>query len=202
MPATPKPLERPVSVLDENVLVLNRNWQAIGFLKVQVSIATAMRDMASVLDVRHYLLLSFDEWAIADHPEDSRWIKTPSSRIAAPEVIVLKKYGERPPRNVNFNRDTLWKRDEFTCQYCGDQLPARQLQIEHVMPRSRGGQTDFFNCVAACASCNARKADKTPEEAGMPLRRKPTKPNWRPTLKIPRETMRPAWMSFLDREAS
>lgn len=189
-----------MSVLNENVLVLNRRWQAIGFTKVSTAIANVTRDMASILDVRHYLLLTFEEWAISDHPEDSRWIKTSSSRVAAPEVIVLKKYGERPPRNVNFNRDTLWKRDEFTCQYCGDQLPARQLQIEHVMPRSRGGQTDFLNCVAACAACNARKADKTPEEAGMPLKKKPARPSWKPELKIPRETLRPAWAAFLARE--
>lgn len=191
-----------MSVLNESVLVLNRAWQAVAFFKVRVAITTVTRDMASVLDTQHYLLLDFNEWASAEHPESSRWIKTSNSRIAAPDVIVLKKYGERPPRNVNFNRDNLWKRDEFTCQYCGEELPSRELQVEHVLPRSRGGPTNFLNCVASCGDCNARKADQTPAEAGMKLLRQPVKPTWDASLKIPRETMRPAWESFLAREAS
>lgn len=60
-------------------------------------------------------------------------------------------------------------RDRFTCAYCGQVFRADDLTVEHIVPQSRGGATDFLNCVSACSDCNARKADRLPEEAGMPL---------------------------------
>jgi 5-methylcytosine-specific restriction endonuclease McrA len=188
-------------VLNEPCLVLNRNWQPVTFLPVQTGIVNVMRDMASVLDVEDYLLLTFEEWVELGRKSD-RTIRTPNMEIPAPEVIVLKKYGERPPRRVVFNRPNLYRRDQFTCQYCGEQLPASELQMEHVFPRSRGGPTSWENCVAACDSCNSRKADKTPDEAGMRLKVTPVKPEWTPKLAIPRgQPMRASWEPFLKKEA-
>lgn len=188
------------SVLNEPCLVLNRNWQPVTFLPVQTAIVNAMRDMASVLDTENYLLVSFDEWAASGYQSD-RMIRTPNLQIPAPEVIVLKKYGERPPRKVTFTRSNLHRRDEWTCQYCGDALPERKLQIEHILPRSRGGPTSWENCVSACESCNSRKADQTPTEAGMKLRTTPAKPAWKLTLAIPRgQKLRPSWEPFIAKE--
>ncbi len=189
------------SVLDDPCLVLNRNWQPITFLPVQTGIVNVMRDMASVLDVQDYLLLTFEEWVELDRASD-RMIQTPRMKIPAPEVIVLKKYGERPPRRVVFNRPNLYRRDQFTCQYCGTALPGGDLTIEHVLPRSRGGETSWLNCVSACETCNARKADRTPDEAGMPLKTMPSKPAWTPKLAIPRgQPIRASWEPFLRKEA-
>lgn len=190
-----------MSTLKEPCLVLNRNWMAITFLPIQTCVVNVMRDMASVLDVQDYLLLTFEEW-IELKRDTGRYIQTPNMRISAPEVVVLKKYGERPPRKVTFNRANLARRDVYTCQYCGEALPERKLTIEHVQPRSRGGPTSWENCVAACESCNARKADQTPREAGMVLRTKPAKPAWKPKIRVPREAdaVRPAWVPFLEKE--
>lgn len=189
------------SVLDEPVLVLNRSWQPVTFLPVKVAIVNTMRDMASCLDVENYLLLTFEEWSLTE-PKDARWIKTAHSQIPAPEVIVLKKYGERPPRKVNFNRVNLARRDEFTCQYCGESLGIQHVTVDHVLPRSRGGQNSWENCVAACADCNSRKADQTPQEARMPLKRTPTVPTFRaPILRSPSRVIRPSWQPFLAKEA-
>lgn len=188
-----------MSVLNEPCLVLNRNWQPITFMPVQSSIVNVMRDMASVLDTKDYLLLTFDEWSVL-RPEDARMIKTPSSEIPAPDVIVLKKYGERPPRRIVFNKPNLAKRDAFTCQYCGAQLPASDLTIEHILPRSRGGPTSWENCVAACEDCNGRKADRTPNEAGMKLRTSPARPSWQSKIPLPKGALRPSWRPFLERE--
>jgi 5-methylcytosine-specific restriction endonuclease McrA len=187
-------------VLQDPCLVLNRNWQPITFMPVQSAIVTVLRDMASVLDVEDYLLLSFDDWVELAR-DTGRAIRTPSKTIAAPEVIVLKKYGERPPRRVVFNRPNLYKRDAFTCQYCGVALASHDLTIEHVLPRSRGGATSWENCVAACEDCNARKADRTPKEAGMKLRTVPARPEWSIRLRAPAVT-RPAWEPFLAKELS
>jgi len=186
-------------VLHEPCLVLNRNWQPITFLPVQTAIVNVMRDMASVLDVEDYLLLTFEEWVELGR-DTGRAIKTPSRTISAPEVIVLKKYGERPPRKVVFNRPNLGKRDAFTCQYCGVTLNSDDLTIEHVLPRSRGGPTSWENCVAACEECNARKADRTPREAGMKLRSMPVRPEWRPRLRPPSGETRKSWVPFLEKE--
>lgn len=187
-------------ILDEPCMVLNRNWQPITFMPVQTCIVNVMRDMASVLDPTDYLLLTFEEWA-ALRPAGARMIKTPSCEIPAPDVIVLKQYGERPPRKITFNGPSLKRRDQFTCQYCGTALPATDLTIEHILPRSRGGPTSWENCVAACESCNSRKADKTPTEAGMKLRTVPARPNWKPQIRAPRGQPRPAWIPFLEKEA-
>jgi len=187
------------SVLQEPCLILNRNWQPITFLPIQTAIVNVMRDMASVLDVEDYLLLTFEEWVDLGR-DTGRWIRTPSREIAAPEVIVLKKYGERPPRRVVFNRPNLGKRDAFTCQYCGAALSTDDLTVEHVLPRSRGGPTSWENCVAACEDCNSRKADRTPREAGMRLRAKPLRPMWRPRLRPPAGETRKSWVPFLEKE--
>lgn len=188
------------SVLSEPCLVLNRNWQAVTFLPTSTAIVNVMRDMASVLDVQDYLLLSFEEW-IELGRDTGRQIKTPTKAIPAPEVVVLKKYGERPPRRVVFNRPNLYRRDEWTCQYCGESLPERELTIEHVLPRSRGGPTSWDNCVAACETCNGRKADQTPKEAGMQLRTSPAQPQWTPKLALPKgKLIRPSWKPFLEKE--
>lgn len=187
-----------MSVLHEPCLVLNRNWQSITFLPVQTAITTVMRDMASVLDPRSYTLMTFEEWCLAE-PETDRWIKTPSRLVPAPDVIVLKRYGERPPRTVPFNRPNLARRDEWTCQYCGAELADRGLTVEHVVPRSRGGPTSWENCVAACEACNSRKADRTPREAGMNLRTTPGRPRFVPRLSPPRGEPRPVWVPFLEK---
>lgn len=183
-------------IVDQPCLVLNNNWQPVTFLPIGTAIATLLRDMAAVIHPETFEPLSFDEW-MERAPEDSRFIRTSSRPVPAPDVIVLKKYGQKPPMKVGFNRQNLFKRDQHTCQYCGEGLPQSELQIEHVLPRSRGGSTTWENCVAACDECNSRKADKTPEEARMRLRKQPTAPRWKPTIRPPRGEVRPIWMQFL-----
>lgn len=191
-----------MSVLNDPCLWLNRNWQVIGFMPVRVSIENVCRDMASIMDPETFELMSFDEWA-GRRPNTDRWIRSPSCSIAVPEVIVLKEYGERPPRKISFGRANLAKRDAFTCQYCGEQLNLgrgeKKVTIDHVLPRSRGGPNTWENTVASCEDCNTRKADKTPDEAGMRLRKKPHRPRWKPGLSKPVK-VKESWKPFLARE--
>lgn len=192
-----------MSVLDSPLLVLNRGWQVTTFLPVRTGIVTAMRDQATILDPENYLLLPFEEWAeqTPESLKNHEWIRTSSGQIAAPQVIVLKKYGERPPRTLNFNRPNVYKRDDRLCQYCGDQLSFDEMTLDHVIPRSRQGSLCWENAVAACKECNSRKADKTPKEAGMTLLKQPTKPDWTPKVRLPSNaTILPAWRTFLEKE--
>lgn len=189
------------SVLGEHVLVLNKAWQPVTFHTVQVAIVAVTRDQASILHPGTYALLSFDEWIESGFVSD-RVIRTPSLEIPAPEITILAEYGERPPRGVSFSKPNLSRRDGYSCQYCGERLPERQLQVEHVVPRSRGGATSWENCVAACGECNQIKADKTPQEAGMRLRSQPMRPTWTPSLRLPHGTpLLASWVPFLKKEA-
>jgi 5-methylcytosine-specific restriction endonuclease McrA len=81
---------------------------------------------------------------------------------------------------VTFSRRNVFKRDRYVCQYCGCQPGTDELTIDHVVPRSQGGVSSWTNCVLACIACNKRKADRTPREASMTLRRQPVRPTWKP----------------------
>ena len=103
-----------------------------------------------------------------------------------PEVIVLKTYDRLPTNSVTFSRRNIFKRDRFTCQFCGRQPGSEALTIDHVVPRSQGGTSTWENCVLACIDCNARKADRTPEQARMPLRHAPIRPDLEAALRSAR----------------
>lgn len=192
------------SSLNEACLFLNRNWAAICFLPVKTAIVTAMRDMACVVHPVTYAPMTFEDWSNVDPseiPEESRrWIKTASRGILVPELVVLKKYGERPPMKIGLNRPNLWRRDEKNCQYCGEPLSLQEMTMDHVTPRARGGHTSWDNIVAACGDCNARKADHLPSEIGMRPKKKPTAPKWNAKMSVPKGPVKPTWVPFLKSE--
>lgn len=99
-----------------------------------------------------------------------------------PAVVRLLQYVVGHRNKVKFSRVNIFGRDNFQCQYCGAQPGTHELTYDHVLPRSRGGKTTWENIATACLECNAKKGDKTPEEAKMPLRTKPVKPAKRPYL--------------------
>lgn len=92
-----------------------------------------------------------------------------SVTVRVPAVAMLRRYDAPRKRGARFSRVGVCVRDNFTCQYCGDPHPMRKLELEHVLPRSRGGRTAWDNVVMACTGCNSYKRDRTPEEAGMTL---------------------------------
>jgi 5-methylcytosine-specific restriction endonuclease McrA len=105
-------------------------------------------------------------------------VHTVTKSFPAPGVVrLLRRILHRPPL-VRFSRENVYLRDEYSCQYCGVQYAHRELTLDHVLPRSRGGATSWRNVVAACGPCNRRKGQLTPDEAKMPLRTVPTRPHW------------------------
>jgi 5-methylcytosine-specific restriction endonuclease McrA len=104
-----------------------------------------------------------------------------SARMSMPVPLVIRLLNYvRVPHNLPLplSRRALLMRDEFTCQYCGIQPGREHLTIDHVIPRSRGGRTEWENVVAACAPCNRRKGNRTPDEANMKLRNHPHRPRF------------------------
>ena len=125
-------------------------------------------------------------------------VRSEKLTLPLPSVIVLKNYVV-PTKTVPFTRATLFLRDEFTCQYCG--YKGKDLTFDHVIPKSRGGKTRWDNVVAACQSCNLRKAAKTTSQAGFKLKKAPTKPSPEVLLnkgkKFPPSDMHKSWSDFL-----
>lgn len=129
-------------------------------------------------------------------PQD-RTINTPNLRIELPEIILVTQYGGMPYQEVNFTRRNLYRRDKYRCQYCGRKFPGSKLTIDHVFPRSKGGDNSFENCVTSCEPCNSKKADRTLREAGMRLRSKPSKPRWNPIMGFIPAKPPQSWSTFL-----
>src|ERR1700686_1046450 len=103
-------------------------------------------------------------------------VRSPSITVQIPAVLRLKKNLARPKTDEKFSRSNVYTRDQWTCQYCGEKKTPRQLTYDHVLPFSKGGKTDWHIIVSACGRCNRRKANKTPEKAGMRLLKHPVKP--------------------------
>lgn len=114
--------------------------------------------------------------------EYERFIRGIRLSIPLPAVIRLNRFIKRKTPIIKFSRHNLYIRDRGICQYCGSPFDQKELTYDHVVPRSKGGQTEWTNIVTCCMSCNLRKGGRTPEEAGMPLIRKPKAPIWIPLL--------------------
>lgn len=167
-------------VLNRPTLVLNRNWQAVGVATVARSLTLVAGERARIVDPTDFQQYTWADWARLTPPEDQPFVQAVTFRLRVPEVIVLTEYDRVPNNAVAFSRRNIYKRDHFTCQYCGSRPGTEELTIDHVLPRSRGGTSTWENCVLACLDCNARKADRLPEEASMPIRKSPVRPSWRP----------------------
>jgi 5-methylcytosine-specific restriction endonuclease McrA len=98
--------------------------------------------------------------------------------LRIPRVIQLTRFDKIPKQKIHYNRRTIYRRDNNTCQYCGGRPGTKELSIDHVIPRAQGGMTTWENVVVACTGCNSKKADRTPEQAGMRLLRQPRKPQY------------------------
>ena len=161
------------------VLVLNRNWQAISVTTPAQAYGQMATDAATGLDIQHndwMVPVNWATWLTLPVRENDMSIGTVNGPVRAPTVIVLSRYAEVPIYRPRFSARNVWLRDGGRCQYTGRQLTRGEGNIDHVIPISRGGSTSWENCVLACRKVNTRKADRTPNEAGLTLMREPISP--------------------------
>jgi 5-methylcytosine-specific restriction endonuclease McrA len=125
-------------------------------------------------------------------------VRSPSTTLRMPAVVRLARKIASTKRGVKFSRMNVYVRDEFTCAYCRVKLPSSKLTYDHVVPRSRGGRTEWENITTACVPCNSRKSNKTPDEAGMWPRKPPRRPSALPLLPphIDPDTAPIEWQAF------
>lgn len=129
-----------------------------------------------------------------------RKVRSVSLRLHMPAVVRLLRFVRRKRPEISFSRKNLFARDELTCQYCQSQREHAELTYDHVLPRSQGGRTEWTNIVTCCVPCNRRKGGRTPEQAGMRLRRAPRRPDSLPgivTVTIGINHAPESWRDFL-----
>jgi 5-methylcytosine-specific restriction endonuclease McrA len=137
--------------------------------------------IAKVVD-HQYRTFDFDSWSALSASLHDETIHLTDRFIRVPRVILLVAYDRVPKRQVRFSRFNVFARDKNTCQYCGARFPRPELNLDHVIPRSRGGLSTWENVVCSCFTCNREKGGLLPEEARMHLIRKPFRPEWTPFM--------------------
>lgn len=129
----------------------------------------------SVCSVERAFVLVYMKKSEMVKPANGHKLHTVTQAFPMPSVIRLLRYVNKPFKGVQLTRQNVFKRDQFCCQYCGRN---KDLTLDHVVPRAKGGKSAWTNLVTACKRCNSEKGSNTPEEAGIPLKIKPVKPSY------------------------
>lgn len=131
------------------VLLLNSTYQPMNFISIRKAIKHLVKGKVEVLS----------SW--------NKIYKWGSGSINIPSIIRMKYQIRWVPYRSPFSREALFRRDNWTCQYCGKKLQGDNITIDHVVPRCLGGRTNWLNCLTSCKGCNMFKGKNTPSEAGM-----------------------------------
>lgn len=166
------------SVVSSRVLLLNQNYEPL-------TICTAKRAIVMTLTGTVQVVEKHDKLAI----------HSVSRTFDLPTVIRLDRYVSAPRKRVLLNRRNILARDNHRCQYCNS--PGPNLTIDHVIARRHGGEDSWENLVAACVSCNSKKGNRTPEQAGMRLQRKPKRPNRISFIRQSARSAHSSWRPYL-----
>lgn len=166
--------------MKDKVLILNQDFSAIAVCTVQ----------------RAFLLVYLDKAEAVTNAEGD-FLHSVSRVFPVPSVIRLQRYVRVPYYGIALSRHNIMRRDSYSCQYCG---AVRNLTLDHLLPRSRGGATNWQNLVTACARCNARKGNRTPEEAGLKLPCKPRRPSLLSFLQLHLTPHNNDWRIYLGME--
>lgn len=174
----------PAALRQNPALVLNADYRPLSYYPLslwpwQEAVKAAFLDRVEI---------------VAEYDE---WVRSPSTTIRIPSVVVLRDY-VKPQKRVAFTRFNLFLRDEFCCQYCGAK---GDLTFDHVVPRSRGGATTWENVVAACSTCNLRKGNRSLRASGLSLRRAPRQPGAEELRNVgrrfPPNQLHVSWLDYL-----
>ena len=190
------------SAMDCNVLVLNKLWQPIHTCSVRRAVKLLCLGHAQVVEAEgemKYQTHDLGSWldSSAEKITESV-IRSVQFAMRVPKVIVLALYDQLPLKEVRFTRSHVFLRDHHTCQYCGEVFPENKLNLDHVIPREKGGPMTWDNIVTSCFLCNNRKANKLPHEANMFPSSPPKAPRWRPLFGFRRKGgVDDSWESFL-----
>ena len=166
--------------MNQKVLILNQDYSAISLCSVHKAFILLYLEKAEMLE-----------------KSETGFLRSISVTYPLPSVIRLRHYVHIPYKGIALSRHNVMKRDHFQCQYCGSN---RNLTLDHLFPRSRGGKATWTNLVTACNRCNTRKGDRTPEEAGLNLKQIPKKPSLVAFLRLHATQLEQSWVNYLKTE--
>lgn len=183
------------------VLVLNRNWQAIGVKTPAEAFGMMATGNATALQISGDDYMSpvrWEDWLKLPVRDGDNFIGTVHGPVRVPTVLVLARFDKVPKRRPKFCAKAIWERDGGVCQYTGRKLKPNEGNIDHVIPVSRGGKSTWDNCVLADKKVNSKKGSKLPDEAGLKLLRRPFAPREVPVTHLIRNTYKVQdWEMFL-----
>jgi 5-methylcytosine-specific restriction endonuclease McrA len=167
-------------MLNAEVLILNNDYQPLNVVNVRRAVVLVFLGKAEVLHT------------------NTHTIQTVGGGYTAPSVVKLRYHVKRPYPELHLSRRSILGRDDYTCQYCGK--VSRDLTVDHVKPKRTGGESTWENLVACCRKCNTRKGDKTLQQCGMKLIRKPRRPKFIPYISLGKYVVdgkNEAWREYL-----
>ncbi len=163
--------------MKDKVLILNQDFSAIALCSVN----------------KAFVLVYLKKAETVSKAKEA-FLRTINHTYPVPSVIRLQNYVRVSYHGIALSRHNIMRRDDYSCQYCG---AIKDLTLDHLLPRSRGGETSWLNLVTACMRCNTRKGNRTPEEAGLKLHRKPIKPSLQYFLKMHVNAYNQDWGTYL-----
>jgi 5-methylcytosine-specific restriction endonuclease McrA len=170
-----------MSVLNTKVLVLNQAYFPVHVTSVRRAFSLLYQGIAQAVD-RQYHTFDFESWSALSASLNEETIGLVGRVIRVPRVILLISYDRVPKRRVRFSRFNVFARDKHTCQYCRKRLPRSELNLDHVVPRSKGGMSSWENVVCSCFACNRKKGGMLVKDVRMRLMKKPVQPEWTPFM--------------------
>ena len=187
-----------MSTLNKPIMVLNKSWMPIRIVPAYRAITLIFAGKASAIDVKDWSVYNWEKWSERDPSKNPYGlVSTPSCEIELPEIIVLSTYDKVFRKNVRLTKRNIYIRDGYRCQYTGKKIKESEADIDHVTPRSKGGMNTWGNMVVCTKEINRMKADRTPEQAGLKLIRKPKKPNTDRMLIDPKIKVLESWSKFI-----
>jgi len=213
--------------MDRNVLTLNKSFYAIHVINWEKAMSLLYQGAAQAVD-ENMATYDFDNWCELSklmETNDKGFINTTTMRIAVPEVIRLTRYDKLPRQEVKFSRSNVYQHYGFKCCYCGGKFSTKELNLDHVVPQSKGGSTTWHNIVTSCVGCNVVKDDHLIGKAEYPgaaklsemgyaylrplagkkmtLLVKPSKPRWKGAKTVTMHAPLPipvSWQNLVDRK--
>lgn len=193
-----------------NTLVLNKNYWPIRVASLEETIKKICADRYYPFDLYYKenedgsvnmealegwdVIKSWDKWVDLEVRDCDDFIKTSKREIRYPSVCICAEYSEVRFRDISFpTKKRIWERDKNVCGYTGKKLERWELSVDHIIPTSRGGENSWENLITCDKLINSKKSNKTPEEAGLKLLWKPT----RPSVGMVAEFIRDDWGMFV-----
>jgi len=199
-----------MSLLNESVLILNKYFLAIQVTTARDAVIALTAERAKVVD-KEYVTYTWPEWVNKSHELEKERdgilkdypgvLRSPSIRVIVPQVILAPdcEFNNPTIRTIRYSRRNVYQRDKYVCQYCGKKCKKTELTLDHVVPKSQGGKSEWTNVVTCCLYCNSKKEDKSLRELGWKLIGKPKRPKWKSHVGVPFDRIKKEyWDMFLN----